>query len=535
MRALLVVLAILAAAAPVRAADESACAVKYLSAEHVYLDCGRLGGLEEGMTVRIVRDGKEIATLQVEYAADHSATCKVLQAAGEIRTGDKAVFEGSAPAAGAAAPAAGAAAAAGRERDLRAPDRRAGRAESPGPKLTGSAALRWDHGQETGGTEVSSDVFTVPFRLRVRDLGAGWDFRGRGSVRRIRRGGGAGSRPESEWRNRIHELALVHDGRRDDWHLAVGRIGVRAAAAAGPFDGLAVDRRVGAGLRVGAFAGWAPAWQDMDFSTEDELVGLSLQRDPLGVRGEGLGLLLSGVGRYHQGEVSREYLALTTTWRGGPGLSFLQAAEVDMNRNWKRDSGASSVELTSFALTGRWQANRRVALMAGYDDRDPVRTWESRELPDSLFQDAGRKGFRGGVELRDGSGKRLNLDASLRTPDNGEPDATSWGARAFLPAWPVPTLDLDVSVRGFSGPVIGGFSPALGVSHRTRSGWYLRGNAGLTRYKDQVGDDDRGSTWLGAMVEKILNRHWSLMAEGRLDWGDGTESRNLALEARCRF
>ena len=533
MRALVVISVLLLGAfvAPAGAQDDASCGVRYLSAENVYLDAGRLAGIEVGATLRVVRDGTQVAELLVEYAADHSASCSIVQQVGAIQVGDRVFFTAAAP-----PPEVEVATAdtlISRERDLRAPVTGTARAVTPGPRLTGAAALRWEHAAESGGTEVSSDVLTLPFRLRARDLGHGWEFRARGTLRRIERGGGADLRTGQEWRNRIHEVALVRDGRREAWHLAAGRIGVRAAAAAGPFDGLFCDRRLAPGLRLGAFAGWAPAWQDMDFSTEDQVAGLALELDPAGTGGTGLGLILAGIGRYHQGEVSRENIAMTTTWRGGPGLSLLQAAEIDFNRGWKADTGADAVRLTSLALMGRWQADRRLAFSAGYDDREPVRTWESRELPDSLFQDAGRRGLRGGVELRGGAGRRLNLDASVRTPENGGVDTKSWSARLWLPA--VSGLDWDLSVRGFTGPVLGGIAPTVGVSHRSRSGWYLRGTAGLYSYSDQVGDDDRTSTWLSAAVEKDLDRHWSAAAELRGDWGDANDLRSLGLEARCRF
>jgi hypothetical protein len=531
MRPATIAILLLLAAAPAAAQQEASCGVKYLSADHVYLDAGRLAGIETGMTVRVMRDGAQVAELLVEYAADHSASCSIVQASGDIVVGDRAVFE---------------AAAGGPEPVIAAPDTLVGRrrpepqtaprrerAAAPGPRLSGWAALRWEHAQEQGGTDVSSDLATLPFRLRVRELGRGWEFRARGNLRRIRRDGGSGARADEEWRNRIGEVAFVRDGRREDWQMAVGRIGVRAAASAGPFDGLAINRRIGDSARLGVFGGWAPAWQDMDFSTEDQVAGVTFQVDPTGA--DGLGLVLAGVGRYHQGTVSREYAAMTTTWRGGPGLSLLQAAEVDFNRGWKRDGGAAAVELTSLAVTGRWQVDRRFAVSAGYDDRQPVRTWETRERPDSLFVDAGRRGLRGGVEWRTGGGVRLNLDASVRTPEDGTPDTKSWSARLWLPSLPARGLDLDVSVRGFTGPVIGGLAPSLGAAWRGSRDWYVRSGLGLYRYTDETGGDDRTSTWASIAVDRELGRRWSASVEGRADWGDANDITTVAAELRCRF
>jgi len=108
---LLTLLLLLGAAAAAAQTDGASCGVRYLSADHVYLDAGRLAGLEVGMTVRIVRDGTEVAELQVEYAADHSASCRVVQSVGEIKVGDRAFFSADAAPETGAPPCAGSTAA----------------------------------------------------------------------------------------------------------------------------------------------------------------------------------------------------------------------------------------------------------------------------------------------------------------------------------------------------------------------------------------------------------------------------------------
>ncbi len=535
MRALAISLLLLLGAATGAAAQdgEASCGVRYLSADHVYLDAGRLAGLEVGMTVRIVRDGTEVAELQVEYASDHSASCRIVQSVSDVQVNDRAFFspEGGSATAAPAEPDTVRV----RRRELRPAAATTARAAAPGPRVTGGASVRWEHSSEAGGTDVTDDVLTVPFRLRVRELGRGWEFRSRGSLRHLTRGGGNDVRARDEWRNRIYEVAFVRDGRRDPWHLAVGRIGVRAAAAAGPFDGLAVDRRVADGLRVGAFGGWAPRWQDLGFGTEDQLAGVSLQLDPVNPGAGGLGLVLAGVGRYHKGEVSREYLALTTTWRGGPGLSLLQAAEVDVNRGWKRDAGAAALSLTSFALVARWRADRRLSFTAGFDDRELVRTWETRDRPDSLFQDAGRRGLRGGIEVRGGRGGACTWTGACARPrtaawirSRGAPASGCRACRRRAWTW-------TCRSAGSRAPTWAAWRPTVALARRSRGGWTLRGAAGLYKYTSEVNVDDRISTWISAAVERELGRTWSVLGEARSDWGDSGDVRSLAGEIHCRF
>ncbi len=393
----------------------------------------------------------------------------------------------------------------------------------------------WDHTGDGSGRDLGSDLVTLPFRLEARDLGGGLTLRARGSLRHITRDG-YGLAPAEEWRNRILEVALVQDDPRRDWNFAVGRIGSRVAAAAGPFDGVRGDCRVAAGLRLGAFAGVAPEWQDLSFGTDDRLAGLTINfQSPLGERGV-LDMTLAGVGRYHEGEVSREVVALATTLRAGD-FNVVQSAELDINRGWRRDASGSSAVLSSLALTGRWQASRGVALSVGYDDRDPVRTWESRELPDSLFVDAGRRGLSAGANFRGGGGRSIDLRGSVRHDERTGDEVVSGSGRVVLPGVLAAGLDLDVALRGFDGPQLSGWSPTLGLTWRARRGLDLRVATGHQSYTSApvYGSDDRASGWVRLGGRQDLVTGWSIGAEYQRDWGDDIEGDRWLLEWRRRF
>jgi hypothetical protein len=405
----------------------------------------------------------------------------------------------------------------------------------PGPRWKGSLAIQWDHDREDGDNPLGNDFLSLPFRLRGKDLWQGTVFRARGTFRHINRTGYSSRTPQSEWRNRIHEVALVRDDRRQALHFALGRIGTRFTASAGPFDGVSVNYRVLRRTRIGAFAGFAPGWGDLGFSTDNTLGGVSLQYTRHSPQGRFLDVILAGVGRYSGGEVSREYLALTTSWRNGSRLNLLQACEVDINRDWRKQDGQGSLELTSLALTGRYALSSRVAVNLGYDNRQPVRTWESRSLPDSLFTDAGRKGLRAGLTLRDGGGRRLSFWGSLREQDAGDRRTASWSGSAFLPRLSGAQLDLRVSLRGFDGPYLSGWSPTLNVARRTASGLRLAAESGYYRYDDTGELPARDNVWLSLAGSVDLNRAWSSHLELRKDWGDNIAGHRLFLELRHRF
>lgn len=528
IRVLAALLSALALAVPSPAA-ESECHVRFVSAENVYLDAGSAAGLDVGVKVRIVRGGRAVAELEVAYVAEHSASCRVVSGAGGINTGDRAVFEPVTPGVPAAAP------------DTLVSRTRAVTVGGPAERrrattdrFDGWVALQWDHAAESTDRRLTTGLLGLPFRVRARELGRGFEFHGRGNLRWITRDGFGAATPTSESRHRVLEAALVREGRELGWQLAIGRVGGRRTAAAGPFDGLAVTRRLGERTTVGVFGGFAPAWGDLGFSTDDHLGGMVLEYERAGEGGRYLDVTLAAVGRYREGEISREYLSLVTSWRDGRRLSLLQAAELDLYRGWRREEGGGSAALTSTALTGRYQASRPLAITLGYDGREPVRTWETRSLPDSLFTEAGRNGWRAGAAWRGAGGLSLDVSGGLRHEQRTGEDVTSWQAFARVPARLARVADLGLAARGFDGPWLSGWSPSLRAT-RIAGGarWTLE--AGRFTYTGKPLNTTRDNTWAEIGLSRTLGAGWDLAASWRQDWGDDITGRRLCLETGRRF
>ena len=522
---------VLVCPAVIRAAELS-CTVKYLSAEHVYLDAGSNRGLEVGMKGRIVRAGAAIGEVEIVFVAETSASCTVSSKLEEFVAGDDVVFDVAGEAAE-VTPVPVPVVPRARTRPTENGNRAAG---SKGmPRFRGSVAIQWDHGEETNDRKLQTDTYRLPFRFEAQNLWQGFMFRTRGSLRRIERQGFSASTPASEWRNRIQEVAFIRAGRELDWHIAVGRIGSHSTNTAGPFDGLSLSRRITANARLGVFGGFAPEWGSLGFGTEDHVVGADLHYNRRRDDGRLLDFVLAGIGRYRSGEISREYVTLTTTWRGTQGLSLLQAAEIDFNRGWRADAGARSVVLSSVALTGRYDFNRKLGVDLGFDNRDPVRTWETRSLPDSLFQDSGRKGWRAGVHSRPFGRAMLNLSGSLRKDDNSDKNITSWTARATVPGVISNHITVFGGLSGFDGPWLSGFAPSLGVSGSTRAGLGWRCEAGSYRYTGAIDNSTRKNRWASLGLDKDLTARMSAAVEYRQDWGDDIVGRRWFLELRHRF
>lgn len=519
----------LLAAVPALAAVRT-CRVRYVSADHVYLDAGRLDGLREGMTVTVVRDGRDLAQLSVAFAADHSASCPLPEGASAPAAGDEVRF---APAADAptSPPRPDPPPARTRTRPGVAPTSAVAPERDP-LRLAGSVAFQWDHIDDASEADLDFDQPALRFHLRLEGLPRGWTARLRGSLRHDRRSSAFEDVPREEWRRRLWEASVSNLDAGDAWQFAAGRVGARATAAVGPFDGLLVNRRLGGAWRLGLFGGFAPGRAEAGWS-DDKLAGIVAYLET-GTRRRGrLDLSVAGVTRRRAGQVDRDYLALAGTWSRGR-LSLTQAAQIDWNRGWRGDAGASALAVSNVLLSARYRPDDRWRLSLSVDHRELVRTWTNRTLPDSLFDDSARRGLRAGVAWRSGRAM-LAVDGGVRRDDRLDASTKSYGLRGDLRDWPARGLGLGASLRGFDGPRASGSTPVLTLSHRTRAGDATRLRLGLRRYELAAFDRSAKGRWLALAHDRDLGRRWSLAAEMRWDGGDDAVGRRWFLELRRRF
>src|SRR4249919_1083997 len=66
--------------------------VRYRSASNVYLDAGRAQGLVVGDRLRVVSGEATVAELEVLFAAEQSASCRVVSETRAVRAGDSVVL-----------------------------------------------------------------------------------------------------------------------------------------------------------------------------------------------------------------------------------------------------------------------------------------------------------------------------------------------------------------------------------------------------------------------------------------------------------
>ncbi len=229
------------------AAGASAQQVRYRSQNNVYLDTGTAAGVNVGDRFEVLRGNNVIATVEVIYAAERSASCRIVSEATPVREGDRVRRVGASVTPPPAPPQ--------QARDTPAPVYE--RSESWAPSLSGSASFDFETADESnralGRLSLRArDLFSLPLQLRVRMRAAN---------------------EADENRNRLYELSLMYEPRDFRIGVRAGRIGNSPFIGLGYLDGALVRARIVRGFEAGAFYGFRPDPRDLAFDTSSTKFG----------------------------------------------------------------------------------------------------------------------------------------------------------------------------------------------------------------------------------------------------------------------
>jgi hypothetical protein len=390
----LAVFAYCAAAAVATGAETEAPKVNYVSAEAVYLNVGRHAGLEIGARVEVVRNGRTIAVLEVVHVSSNSSSCRIVEQSEPPRVGDAAVFS-PAPAPtplGAAPPAA-------------PPPQAAGggaRDESTENVVSGYVEFQNVWQRDMTGSDLTSLQPAVTARVLVKNVGgSGGELRFRDRIRYYDRDRPAGPLIESgQWYHRLTELAFVADDPGASIGWGVGRLVTPYMIGVGFVDGGYVSLRLSRYLRAGAAAGFSPDPLNLAADAHRTQAGGYLAFDYESPQSWRLTTSAALAGMYRSGTVSREFVYWQNLLDLYRRLAVFQSAEIDLNRNWRREAAGEAATLSNFFVSANAELAKFAALDFSYDARQNVRVYETRETPDSLFDDVLHDGYRGGVTFR---------------------------------------------------------------------------------------------------------------------------------------
>ena len=526
-------------------ATPPAISVTYVSAGAVYLDAGRAEGLAIGSLLRVVRGSEKVADLEVDFVAEHSASCKVVTALGEIRKGDRAVVD-STPAADPAAGGETAPAASEPTVEQRAPlpvvghDSTAYAPKRPALLASGTLAIGARTFSVSGGP--SSRESNGRLSLRLSNIaGQPLELRVRTRARRITRDGYGPSVDRTQDSDRLYELSLSWAPERSRFSLQLGRLVGGPFGSLGYTDGALAQFRLTRSFSVGAFGGARADYTDLGFGAEGTRYGGFLRfATPSGPEaGPGFAeVVLGGATETAKGgEESRDYVTVESRFGSGGRWYIFQRAEIDLHRGWRKEVTGDSSQISNAAISASFRISQSLRASLSYDQRRNYLTWETRPRPEEVFTRIFREGGRVALDWQRSSGWYASVGAGVERADDVDGATNS----AFLTLMKANAFGSPLTLGGdasfYSGGTADGWVADLRTSWSFRAGHDLGltlGASSVTMSGD-FGGDPRMNEWARLSGTLQLPLRFYVYGEYEYDTGDDLEGDHALVEVGYRF
>ena len=503
--------------------------IQYLTDGLVYIDAGSDAGLKVGDILHVMDGDRRKAEIKVANISSKSAACTLLGENRELNVGDLVVP---------ASPV--------RKEDVKPVNQTRqrnfeNRQYSTGARerksgLRGSISLQTYNYYDQ--TDAGRDFQRPGLRINLRGTnlwGRGLDFRIRTRTRYIVRDQPVGSlRPESEWKNRVYQASIGKTQPESRLNWQVGRLVANPISGVGYIDGGLLQLRMTKGSHVGVFAGLQPEWQHSDLQTSLTKYGLYYHFEKGSPRAGGLESTVAIAGEYHGGTVNRELLYLRNRFNSKGKFTLYQSAEIEINRDWRKEKTGESLQLSNLHLYGRYRFTDGVDLGLTYDDRKLYYTYELRNRDEQFFDDLARQGVRANLGWRINRDLSLNANYGMRSRE-GDEDADYYLINLFHRNFFLKGLSLNLRVNGFSNNLTEGTSPAIRIGKRfgtLGNTLYLGYSTYDYRFTDQP---DRHSEWIRLEGYFVLSRGFFLSPQLEYNSGDDAEGYRIFLDLGYRL
>lgn len=515
--------------------------IKHISAEYYYLNGGKAEGLKPGDRLLVRHRGKAIAVIEVEFVALHSASCKVIRQKRALTVGDLAIFSVKKAAPKQKKPKVQAPP----KTALKAPvkpkkprkKRKPFRSSRNDTRIYGNLSMQYYRLDDRGVANRDFNQPTVRFNLTGRKLwGKDFNLRIRSRARYDQRSQSLNSDvPRNEWRNRIYEFSFSYDNPNAQINFQLGRIISNQFSGIGYIDGLLLKLRLSKAARFGLFAGTQPEWQYSRFQTSIQKYGGFLSYETGSYQTQRLQSTIAFAGEYHHSTVSREFVYIRNSYNWRSRFNFFQSAEVDVNRNWRKARAGQSFSLTSLFVSVNFRVNRALNLGLSYDNRKNYRTFETRSILDSLFDDVLRQGLRANINLRVTHTTTFFSNFGVRKRKTDSQSTYSWSAGASQRNLLKTGLFLRGRFSGFSNLTTDGNQVSASVSKYITRQNYLTVGYGRYFYRISLNNDHRSNQWVRTSAFIALPQKTFLSAEVEFNNGNDFKGTRYFLEVGIRF
>ena len=507
--------------------------IRYIASDRVYLDQGSDDGLGIGDLLAVtLADGSEVH-LEIVSVAASTAACTTRGNRMGLEVGQRVRVIRKMPRPEAI------------EAEEEEPEPEVPIVEEPEPEpptetrrapFSGKISLQLYHFAD--GTDAGRDFSQPGLRINLRGenlFGGAYSLRVKTRTRYISREiSEFSSLPETEWRNRVYQFALTYEDPRDRFSYSVGRVPSAAVGGIGYIDGAVANLHLGTRHRIGVFAGTQPEWQYSDLDTSLTKYGLYYrykQGDTSKGRFESIWAL---AGEYAGSEINREAIHVRNRYASGR-FTFYQSAELEINRDWRKDRAGDSFEISSLHAYLRFHASRAFRVGLSYDDRQRYYTYELRNRDERFFDDLARRGLRADLRVRINSRAGIHANIGRRERDTDQADTSFYLVNAYLRNL-FPRTNASLRFNGFESSLTEGQSLSFRLERRFgRFGNTIALSTSTYRYDYLTNGTDRDSSWLRMETYWRLTRAWFLSGHLEHNSGDDAEGQRILLEIGYRF
>ncbi len=485
-----------------RAAEVSA-EVTYVAWRTLYLDAGSAHGIRSGASGLLYHESTLLGEIEIVAVAESTSVATLSSDSSTAHPGDRAVILIEIPTSADVPKIVQAPSTA----DAKSADLPVAKRRKQPRRFTGRASLQTDIYQNNSGTDINPGATLRSTITGIVASNSQFSLKYRGRQHT--------NSDDREWQHRLYEADLSFESEQQRWRASVGRIQASSVAGIGYLDGAYGEQELGRGLAVGAFGG-AQAGVDLslsDFSTTKGGILITHRRNETSARRSQMTVAMAG--EYVDGNISREFVYQQVTVGLGNAFSLYESSDFNINRGWRREVEGSVLSLANVLANVRYSPLQTVTLSVGYDGRARYHDWETRETPDSLFDDAIRHGLRAGVELLFLRAARLSAQQSYRsdpTTDTFYPSGSyTLSSNALIHGAFGATLRFNT----FSNPYSTGQLKSMSATWALVRNADLRAEYGQTHYDYRLTEYSSNSEWIRASFDLSLRRgtYMSLQAE----------------------
>lgn len=505
--------------------------VSYVSGDKVFITIGKTSGLKVGERLEIGDPKRTTAVLLVEFISSSSASCSL--ESGKVQVGDTGVYTQKIKEASVVnrdsvtvkenpvQP---------KKRKVIAPQ--TGSASVPNEvnaRLSIQHLTQVDHSN----SDFSYNEPSLVLRGKVDHLfGSNHSLHVKLRGRKTYRNYDAASQGE-EWSSRVYEIMIVNEDRENGFSYRFGRVRSSMVRGMGSLDGAHLHHRLSGDVNVGIFGGFEPNLETSQPDGSASRAGIFFSYTRGEWKRSRMSTTLSLLGSYQNGEINNESLYQQFNYAWKRWISFYESAEVSFNRGWKKDYDSSVGKLSNLLVEVQVSPLPIVDLTLGYDNRVAIRTWQTRATPDTLFDDAERKGLRYGATIKPSKRLRVRLGGSYRTINGVDKSTSTQHGTVSYSDLLKTGINGSLRYAQFSNAWIDGSQPSIRLARTLSRSVYLSVESGIREY--DLGGDTYSNNWYLARMNWNLNR--SILFSGMAEWtnGDTEHTSRYMIEAGYRF